>query len=299
MQYAILLTTSLLVAQPAPDALGPGNCKHSITVDGRKREHWIHVPTKYDAKKPTPVVVALHGATMVHKLMEMYTGLDKTADDNNFIVVYPNGELLTWNAGLFPGDLNKTDDVKYLNKVLDDVEGCLNVDRKRVYFTGMSNGGMMCYRVAAEMSERVAAIAPVGGTMSVKKYEPKRPVPVVHFHGTKDTLVPFDGPLKFTATPGLLSFRSVKDTLDVCIKTNGCDEKGKESAVDVNEKLMKVMCTEFLCPKKKADVVLYTIENGGHTWPGSPFAASWMGPATRNFSANAIMWEFFKSHPLR
>ena len=285
------------MAQSEP--IGAGDHKHTITVDGRKREHWIHVPPKYDAKKPTPVVVALHGATMVHKLMETYTGLNKTGDDNNFIVVYPNGELFTWNAGLFPGDFNKSDDIKYLNKVLDDVEGCLNVDKKRIYFTGMSNGGMMCYRVAAEMSERVAAIAPVGGTMSVEKYEPKRPVPVVHFHGTKDTLVPFEGPLKFKETPKLLAFRSVKDTLDACIKANGCEDKATESEVDVKEDKMTVSRKVFACPKTKADVVLYTIENGGHTWPGSPFAAAFFGRATRNFSANDAMWEFFKEHPIK
>src|SRR5262249_24040200 len=157
----------------------------------------------------------------------------------------------------------------------DDVEGCLNVDKKRVYFTGMSNGGMMCYRVAAEMSERVAAIAPVGGTMSVEKYEPKRPGPGVPFHGTTGTLVPFGGPLKVKEGPGLLAFRSVPDTLRACVKANGCDEKATESDVEVKEdNNLKVTRKAWTCPKTKADVVLYTIENGGHTWPGSPFSAA-------------------------
>src|SRR5204862_3075654 len=104
------------------------------------------------------------------------------------------GFFQTWNAGVFPGELGakNADDVKYLGKVLDDVESAVKVDKKRVYAAGLSNGAMMSYRLASEMSDRVAAIATVAGTIAVEKYEPKRPVSVVHFHGTKDGLVPFN-----------------------------------------------------------------------------------------------------------
>src|ERR1043165_4804 len=188
MHYSILLFAALTLGQAQDKQLGPGDHVRTITVDGLKRKHRIHVPPKYDAKKPTAVVVALHGAVMDGLMMEGFSGLSKTSDDNNFIVVYPNGTglggvLLTWNAGLFPGDLNKdkVDDVTYIGKVLDDVESVLNVDRKRVFATGMSNGGMMCYRLASELSDRIAAIAPIAGTVAVEKYEPKRPISVLHF----------------------------------------------------------------------------------------------------------------------
>ena len=159
MQMSIVLLSVLAIAQT--ESLGAGDHRRTVTVDDMKRNHWIHVPPKYDAKKPMPLVLALHGAAMDGKLMEIFTGLSGTADEQNFIVVYPSGTgpggfLLTWNAGLFPGELNKgnkSDDVKYLGKVLDDAESVLNVDRKRIYVTGLSNGAMMSYRLASEMSD--------------------------------------------------------------------------------------------------------------------------------------------------
>ena len=138
--------------------------------------------------------------------------------------------MLTWNAGGFQGKEGKPDDVAFIAKVLDDLATVVNVDPKRVYVTGMSNGGMMCYRLAAELSDRIAAIAPVAGTMAIDNYHPKRPVPVMHFHGTADKLVPFGGP--GSGTPKFLGFKSVEDTIKICAKANGCPEEaeGREAA---------------------------------------------------------------------
>jgi polyhydroxybutyrate depolymerase len=255
-----------------------------------------------------PLVLALHGAAMDAKLMETFTGLSKTADENDFIVVYPNGTgpagiLLTWNAGLFPGELNKSnkaDDVKYLGKVLDDVESLFNVDKKRVYVTGLSNGGMMSYRLAAEMSERIAAIAPVAGTMALEKYEPKRPISVLHIHGTKDSLVPYKGPDRKTDVAKILRFRSVDDTIAACIKANGCSDKAEETEIEMKVDKVKVTRKAFNKGKDGSEVVLYTLENGGHVWPGSvlPMQA-FLGTSTRNIMANDVIWDFFKKHALK
>jgi polyhydroxybutyrate depolymerase len=298
MHQSLLLLTALVIAQP--EAIGPGDTKRTITVDSAKRVHWIHVPPRYDPKRPASVVLALHGASMFDKLMEGMTGLNKTADENNFIVVYPNGTgfIQTWNAGLFPGTLTKNpvDDVKYLNKVLDDVISVVNVDQKRVYATGLSNGGMMCYRLASEMSDRIAAIAPVAGTMALEKYEPKRPVPVLHFHGTKDPLVPYNGPEKQKDGKAFLKFRSVDDTILACVKANGCSEMAIESEPAVKDEKLKVICKEY--PKGKAAVILYIIEEGGHVWPGVP-APLFLGESTRQFAANEVIWEFFRRQALK
>jgi polyhydroxybutyrate depolymerase len=300
MQYSLLLVAAFTLGQTDP--LGPGNYKRTITVDDLKRVHRIHVPPKYDPKKPSAVVLALHGLAMFDELMEGFTGLSKSADEHNFIVVYPNGTGLvpSWNAGLFPGELNKmkVDDVKYLGKVLDDVESVLKVDRKRVYATGLSNGGMMCYRLASEMSDRIAAIAPVAGTMAVEKYEPKRPIPVVHFHGTKDTLVPFNAPDKKLDLPKFMKFRSVPDTIAACVKANGCDGKVTETEMPMNEDKIRVIRKDYGKCKNGAEVVLYVIEAGGHTWPGAA-ALPILGLSTMNISANDIMWAFFEKHPLK
>ena len=294
MQYAFVLFTAVAVGQTEP--LGPGDHKRTLTVDEQKRVHWVHVPPKYDAKKPTSVVLALHGALMDAKMMQYFTSLNITSDARNFIVVYPNGTgglIQTWNAGLFPGELSKSrpDDVKYLGKVLDDVIDTFNVDQKRIYATGMSNGGMMCYRLASEMSDRIAAIAPVAGTIAVEKYAPKRPMPVVHFHGTKDPLVPFHGVDKKSDANKVLKFRSVDDTIAACIKVNGCADTPTETEPETKIDKLKIVCKEY---EGKAAVVLYIIENGGHSWPGSLLTPAFLGPSTRNISANEIMWEFFQ-----
>jgi len=307
MYASLLLVTALSIGQP--EKLEPGDHLRSITVDNLKRRHWIHVPAKYDAAKATPVVVALHGAAMDAKLMEAFTGLNKTADEHTFIAVYPNGTgpaglLLTWNAGMFPGDLNKNDkadDVKYLGKVLDDVEGALNVDKKRIYVAGLSNGGMMSYRMASEMSERIAAIAPVAGTMAVEKYEPKRPVPVLHIHGTKDLLVPFNGPDKKKDIGKLLRFRSVDDSIQICVKANGCNEKSMDSEIEGMADKIKVTRKVYGEGKNGSEVVLYVLQDAGHVWPDSklPVIPAMLGPSTRTISANVVIWDFFKKHTLK
>lgn len=303
MPHALLLLAVIAVGQTEP--LGAGDHRRTITVDNVKRSHWIHVPPKYDPKAPTPVLLVLHGAAMDGKMMEVFSGLNKTADKYGFIAVYPNGTgpggvLLTWNAGLFPGDLNKNDkadDVKYLGKVLDDVEHALNVDKKRIYVTGLSNGAMMSYRLASEMSDRIAAIAPVAGTMAIEKYAPSRPIPVLHFHGTKDTLVPYNGPDKTAEVPKFMRFRSVDDTILTCVRANGAAEQPTETEIDAKEPNLRIKCKTYA--NGKADVILYTIENGGHTWPGSMLAPAFLGLSTRHFSANEVMWDFFKNITLR
>jgi polyhydroxybutyrate depolymerase len=301
MQASLILVAAFTLTQPDP--LGAGDHKRTITVDELKRTHLVHVPPKYDAKKPIPVVLALHGAMMDGKLMEYFSGLNDTADRHHFIVVYPNGTspvpglFQTWNAGKFPGELNKAkaDDVKYLGKVLDDVESAFTVDKKRVYAAGLSNGAMMSYRLAAEMSDRIAAIMPVAGTMAVEKYEPKQPVSVLHIHGTKDALVPYEGPNK-KGTPNFLKFRSVDDTVAACVKANGCSDKKIESEVDMKADKMKVTRRTYNNGKNGSEVVLYILDDGGHVWPGSTLNPIVLGKTTDNINANELMWEFFKKH---
>ena len=146
--------------------------------------------------------------------MARWSGLSEKSDRSGFVVVYPNGTgttslFLYWDAGGVRG--RPSDDVGYVAKLLDDLATVVNVDSRRVYATGMSNGAMMCYRLASELSDRIAAIAPVAGTMAIETCRPGRPVPVLHFHGTKDGLVLFDGPDE--RIPKNLKFLSVDDTM--------------------------------------------------------------------------------------
>ena len=160
--------------------------------------------------------------------MARFCGLSEKADRSGFVVVYANGTgstplFLYWDAGGVRGRVS--DDVGYVARLLDDLATVVNVDPKRVFATGMSNGAMMCYRLAAELSDRIAAIAPIAGTMAIEHCQPRRPVSVLHFHGTKDGLVLFGGPDE--RIPKNLKFLSVDETIRAWVRSNGCPEDAR------------------------------------------------------------------------
>jgi polyhydroxybutyrate depolymerase len=297
---ALTLALLALVVGPS-EPLGLGDHLRSFEIDKQKRTYWVHVPPTYDAMKGTPVVLALHGATMSAKGMEALTGLSQKADREGFIVVYPNGAgspfLQTWNSGGFTQlfSQSKPNDVRFIAKVLDDLEGIVNVDKKRVYATGISNGAMMCYRLASELSDRIAAIAPVSGTIAIGNYEPKSPVPVLHIHGTVDNLVPFEG--AGPTVGAFLKFRSVEDSIAACVHCNGCAACPKITELPQSKDRFKVTRSVYGEGKGGAEVVLYVVEGGGHTWPGRPFGGAILGAYTMNLDANDVIWEFFRRHP--
>lgn len=293
-----MLLLALVLANPT--ILGPGDHTRALMMGEQERSYLIHVPKSYDSKKPTPVVLALHGAAMNGPMMAWFSGLNKKSDTAGFIVVYPSGTgtepFLTWNAGGFRR-ANKADDVAFIGKLLDDLATMLNVDQKRVYVCGMSNGGIMSYRLAAELSDRIAAIAPVAGTIAIEESHPKRPVPVIHFHGTQDTFVPFER-LK-GKTPSFMRFKSVEDSIQTWVKLNGCQEKPRTETISKDSDEMKVARKTYGGSKDGAEVVLVIIEGGGHTWPGQPPPVGFIGKSAKNLSANDLMWEFFQKHPMK
>jgi len=284
-----------------PDPLGPGDHTRTLMMGEQKRTYLVHIPKGYDPKKAAPVVLALHGAAMNGSMMVWFSGLNKTSDAAGFIVVYPSGTgtgpFLTWNAGGFKGKMaeGKADDVAFIGKLLDDLGSVAKVDEKRVYACGMSNGGMMCYRLAAELSDRIAAIAPVAGTIAIDESKPKRPVPVIHFHGTKDTFVPFE----MAKAPSFMKLKGVEDSIQIWVKLNGCDEKPKTDTLSKDGDEMKVTRKIYAGGKDGSEVVLIVIEDGGHTWPGMTPPAGFMGKSAKNVSANDMMWEFFQKHKLK
>jgi polyhydroxybutyrate depolymerase len=297
----VMLTLAFLaLALARPDPLGPGDHKRTLTVDDLQRTYLVHVPKSYDPKIATPVVLALHGAAMNGPMMVWFSGLNEKADQEGFVVVYPSGTgtspFLTWNAGGFWKRMGgKADDVDFIGKLLDDLGTVVTVDEKRVYACGMSNGAMMCYRLAAELSDRIAAVAPVAGTIVVQESKPKRPVSVIHFHGTADPLVPFD-PAKDKKAM-VVRFKSVEDSIQTWVKLDGCDKKPKVDILSKDGDDLKVTRTTYGGGKEGTEVVLVQIEGGGHTWPGMPPPVAFLGKSAMNISANDLMWDFFKKHP--
>lgn len=295
-----LLVPALTVGQT--DALGPGDHTRSLTVGDRKRIYHVHVPKSYDGTQPSPVVLVYHGGGSNAEQMVKFCGLNETADKNGFIVVYPSGtgrlgKVLTWNGGNCCGYAmqHTVDDVAYTRVLLDDLAKVVRVDAKRVYATGMSNGAIMAYRLASELSDRIAAIAPVAGPMGMEKCAPKRPVPVIHFHGSDDRFAPFMGG-KGKGISGT-DFYSVGHSIRAWVQANGCKEASAvETLPDRARDGTKVLKKTYGGGKGGAEVVLVVIEGGGHTWPGREPLLRYLGKSTRNVSANDLMWEFFRKH---
>ena len=308
-----LILAALLVAPPEP--LTPGDHTRTLKVGGLDRSYVVHVPKSYDGTRPFPVVLVFHGGASNAKQWAPFCGLSETADRAGFIAVYPNGTgpkiegyaepVLTWNGGTRqPGggdpERQKVDDVAFTRALLDDLASVAEVDAKRVYAAGMSMGAIMAYRLASELSDRIAAIAAIAGPMGTETCSPERPVPVIHFHGTADDAVPFGGGLgKLDVTK--TAFYSVEHTLRAWRKANGCDDPPKEEALpDTADDGTRVLRKTW-SGSDGSEVVLVVVKGGGHTWPGREFGPELkvLGKSSKDISANDLMWEFFQRHPMK
>lgn len=291
-------------------ALTPGNHTRVVQVDAMRRRYMVHVPPRYAASHATPVVIAYHGGGGNPESMIRLSGLNAKSDEAGFLVVYPYGtgplenQLLTLNGGGCCGYAmeNKIDDVAFTRALLDDLAKVANVDPDRVFATGLSNGGIMSHYVASELSDRIAAIAPVGGPLMIDEPNAKRPVPVMHLHGTADAFAPFAGGYgkgSFGRSKGVTDFRSVEHTIQAWVKRNGCKaEPVVEPLPDKADDGMKVIRKTWTGGREGSEVVLIEIEGGGHTWPGKEPLVNMLGPSTLDISANDLMWDFFQKHPL-
>ncbi len=255
---------------------------------GLSRSIRVHVPASYDPNVPTPVVLDFHGYTMSAQSQEDMTRFKTKADSAGFIAVHPDGtgSPRGWNAGACCGApaTNNTDDIGFVMALLDQLEVRLCVDTRRVFSTGFSNGGFLSHRLACEQADRIAAIAPVAGMMGMSTCSPSRPVPVMHFHGTSDSIVPYNG-------GGLTGYRSAAETDAGWATRNGCDTATTESFASGDSRCM----THSGCDGG-AEVTLCTISGGGHTWPGGGYFPG--GHITTDLSATDAMWAFFVAHPM-
>ncbi len=294
-----LVTLALLAADP----LGPGDHNRTVAVGELTRSYTVHVPRGHDPKKPTPVVLVFHGAGSNARQTIRLTGLSDKADAAGFLAVYPEGtgRFATWNAGNCCGNArrNAVDDVAFVRAILDELAGVANVDAKRVFATGISNGAMLSYRLASELSDRIAAIAPVSGTMGSETCDPKRPVSVMHFHGTADDFVPYDGGRAEKSLP-TIRFLSVDHSIRAWVKADNCPDK--PVVVELPNRAadgILVTRSTYGPGDDGAEVILYAIKGGGHTWPGHELPFGFLGKATKDISATDLMWDFFEKHPLK
>jgi polyhydroxybutyrate depolymerase len=302
MMHALAILLVSLAGQAT--ALKPGDSSRSVVVDGHERTYLVHVPPQYDPDTPTPVVLAFHGGGANAGNMVVFSGLNEKADQAGFIVVYPEGSgrlarMLTFNAGNCCGHAaaRDVDDVAFTRLLLDDLARVANVDRRRIFATGMSNGAMMAYRLAAELSDRIAAIAPVGGPMGTKECRPGRAVAVMHFHGDADEFAPFKGGTG--RGPSGTDFYSVQHSIHAWVAANGCRPAPVTTPLpDRADDGTTVKTVRYDAGMDGTEVVLVVIEGGGHTWPGREPRMRSLGVSTRDISANDMMWDFFRRHPI-
>jgi polyhydroxybutyrate depolymerase len=290
--------------------LGAGEHTRTIAVGSLQRRYRVHVPRKYDESHPTPVVVVFHGGGGNPESMVRLTGMNTKSEEAGFIVVYPFGsgfdpeQGLTFNGGGCCGYAlqNKIDDVGFTRTLLDDLAKVANVDTSRLFATGLSNGGIMAYYLASELSDRIAAIAPVGGPLMMEACRPRRAVSVMHFHGTADEFAPFKGGFGkgILGRSGVTRFNSVEHSIRNWVKANGCKAEPEVVALpDKADDGMKVTRKAWGSCKDDSEVVLVEIEGGGHTWPGMDASLAMLGKSTKDISANDLMWEFFQQHPMK
>ena len=208
--------------------LAPGDYQRNLTYGGRERTYRFHMPPAAENGVSLPVVLVFHGGASNGRAFSLATGLSDKADSAGFVAVYPDGtgqreKLYTWNAGKCCGYARDemVDDVGFVMVVLDELASAVAIDADRIYATGLSNGAMLSYRLAAERAERIAAIAPVAGPMALDHIAPSRPVSVIHFHGTEDQFTPLEGGVgKRSVTR--THHASVAETIQKWVAANGC-----------------------------------------------------------------------------
>lgn len=306
---AVTLISGAMPAQRSASPLDPGDTELTLTHDGRRRSYLIHVPLRR-AAGPTPVVIAFHGGGGNAAGFKAYAGLDAVADREGFVVAYPNGtgplrnRLLTFNAGnncCGSAHTQNVDDVGFAVALLADLDGRLDIDRRRVYATGHSNGAIMTYRLAAERADLIAAIVPVAGAMSLDAFAPSRPVPVMHIHSVDDPRALYDGGVgpPFPGTNNRVTHAPVQAGIDKWIARNGCASEprtaesrtgtpGSASDGQTATRLVYGPC------KTGADVIHWKLTGVGHGWPGGESGSPEriIGPRTTLVSAADEIWAF-------
>jgi polyhydroxybutyrate depolymerase len=306
--FACLL--GCVASLPEGPISGPGTYKNYLGkgFNGVRRSYRVHIPPGYDAQRPSPLVVVIHGAFDTAKGIEKYSGFSSLADRENFVAMYPNGMglfgfLQHWNAGHCCGKAadDGWDDVGFLATAIGDVSARLKIDADRIYMVGFSNGGMLTYRFAAEKGKLLAAAAPMAASIGGRPAagapqwripDPLEPVAMMIVHGLVDDDVPFEGGIS-QHRGGTRTYRSVEESVDFWVRSNGCDRKAVVTSLQGGS----VQRKSWSGCREGSDVSLLLIKDWGHVWPG-PYFTSALEKADplKEFDTAEIIWEFFQSH---
>ncbi|MYT68912.1 MULTISPECIES: PHB depolymerase family esterase [unclassified Streptomyces] len=292
---AAVLTPGPAVAQPhraagsagcgTPTDLTPGaSTARSLTVDGERRDYLVHLPASYDPDRPTPLVLSFHGHGRTSDYQERLTGMNAL----DAVVVYPQGVIGTdgrsaWEGAPYSADV---DDIAFTNALIDASEKELCVNPRRVFASGKSNGGGFAAVVACRLADRIAATAVVSGAFYPQSgaCDPRRPVPVLDFHGQADTTIPYDG----NPEKGL---PALPDWLAGWAERDGCAARPSETQIKDN-----VVRQRWRSCDDGSALEHYRITDGGHVWPSTAPNEDSATPTT--IDATPLIWKFLTEHPL-
>jgi polyhydroxybutyrate depolymerase len=280
----------------------PGWSARTVVSSELERCYHLYVPRGYDPSEPVPVVLSLHGFLSNPNSHGQISLWHKLADREGFLVVYPEGTSFPqrWNAHSH-WTAAGVDDVQFFRDILDDVSAVAAVDRSRVYVNGLSNGGGMTARIGCEASDEAAAIGTVAGAVvDMEHCSPSRPVPLMAFHGTDDPIVPYEGGpprgealqqgAELTGAPPALL--GAADWTADWAERNGCAPAAR--VLPPQGDARGIRYTEC---DAGAEAIFYTIDGGGHTWPGgTPIPI--VGKTSRDIDATEEMWKFFQEFHL-
>jgi polyhydroxybutyrate depolymerase len=269
-------------------ALAAGTHRNSIVFDTMNREYTLHIPPTINSNEAIPLVLCFHGYTSSATTIMSYSKFNELADLENFIVVYPQGSLFEedthWNVGGWTLG-STTDDLGFINHLLDELISIYHIDQQRIYSTGMSNGGYMSFSLACQLSERIAAIASITGSMTPQIYnscQPQHAMPVLQIHGNEDSVVPYEGNRSWT--------RSIDDVLGYWNQLNQNTAPPQVTMIEDTNFFDGSTVEHYLYSNEmqRINVEHYKVLGGGHDWPGA-----W---GNKDIEATQLIWEFFQQY---
>jgi polyhydroxybutyrate depolymerase len=310
MWIALYLTVgpSQACRNPSTGPAGPGRSFRTVISGGDERCYLLVVPETTDLSQPVPLVISLHGFLGNARAQESLSLWNEVADSEGIVIAYPEATLypLRWNSS---PEFNAThvNDIQFMKDLINDIAGIMPVDRSRVYVNGMSNGGAMTALIACEMADQVAAVGIVAAPTvpDADTCRPARPMPVIVFHGTDDSIASYNSSVNLCENLSCQMFRRmlnielgpvrtppVEEGINMWVALNGCNPAPETIPQDGD-----VRGVRYTGCNEDAEVVFYTIEGGGHAWPGgTPLDA--LGKTSTDISASQTMWEFFSAHPM-
>ena len=273
------------------------------TADGRDRTYHVYVPATLPASTSVPRLIALHGGTGWGTQFERNSGFDALAEANGFIVVYPDGigigadgaSLRTWNGGACCGPAVKqqVDDVGFIRTMITTLESTYDIDPLHIVAAGHSNGGVLAYRLACELSDEIAAIGVQSSVLGIPACIPDRPVSVLHIHGSADQNIPIDGGIGSKAVSGVRFSRPLDGAVTLAA-ADGCPATPAR-AVDAANPDLSV--TSWTPCDGGAEVAFVQVQDASHAWMGHPTGHSGLvGEPYAQLDSSLLIWNFLAQH---